>query len=75
MKKKYIHVYLIQKHIKDILKCLFLHQLYTIKYKYKTVEDKYVELFFTKLVFVFSPEYFTFSNKSTFVAEMTQRKH
>ena len=59
MKKKYIHVYLIQKHIKDILKCLLLHQLYTIKYKYKTVEDKYVELF----------------NKSTFVAEMTQRKH
>ena len=59
MKKKYINVYLIQKHIKDILKCLFLHQLYTIKYKYKTVEDKYVELF----------------NKSTFVAEMTQQKH
>ena len=59
MKKKYIHVYLIQKHNKDILKCLLLHQLYTIKYKYKTVEDKYVELF----------------NKSTFVAEMTQRKH
>ena len=59
MKKKYIHVYLIQKHIKDILKCLLLHQLYTIKYIYKTVEDKYVELF----------------NKSTFVAEMTQQKH
>ena len=34
MKKKYIHVYLIQKYIKDILsKCLFLHQLHTIRYK------------------------------------------
>ena len=75
MKKKYIHVYLIQKDIKVILKCLFLHQLYTVKCKYKTVEDKCVKLLFTKVVFVFSPEYVTFSNKSTFMAEMTQRKH
>ena len=27
MKEKNIHVYLIQKYIKDILKCPFLHQL------------------------------------------------
>ena len=39
MKKKYIHVYLIQKYIKDILKCPFLHQLYTIRYKYTNVQN------------------------------------
>ena len=38
MKKKYIHVYLIQKYIKDVLKCPFLHQLYTIRYKYANVQ-------------------------------------
>ena len=38
MKKIYMHVYLIQKYIKDILKCLFLRQLYTTTYKYANVQ-------------------------------------
>ena len=35
MKKKYIHVYLIQKYIKDMLKCPFLdHAVYIYIYIY-----------------------------------------
>ena len=35
MKKKYIHVYLIQKYIKDMLKCSFLdHAVYIYIYIY-----------------------------------------
>ena len=45
MKKKYIHVYLIQKYIKDILKCPFLHQLYTIRYKYANVQNIYTNIY------------------------------
>ena len=38
MNKKYIHVYAIQKYIKDILKCPFLYQLYTIRDKYTNIQ-------------------------------------
>ena len=38
MNKKCIHVYVIQKYIKDILKCLILYQLYTIRDKYTNVQ-------------------------------------
>ena len=33
-RKKYMHVCLIQKYIKDILKCLLFTSVYTIRYKY-----------------------------------------
>ena len=38
MNKKCIHIYVIQKYIKDILKCPFLYQLYTIRDKYTNVQ-------------------------------------
>ena len=45
MMKRYIHVFLIQKYIKDILKCPFLHQLYTIRYKYINVQYIYIYMY------------------------------
>ena len=44
MKKKYIHAYLIQKYIKDIWKCPFLHKFYTIRYIYI-----YIYIYISKL--------------------------
>ena len=49
MKKKYIHVYLIQKYIKDILKCPFLHQLYTVRYKYANAQI-YICIYYIALI-------------------------
>ena len=41
MKKKYIHVYLIQKYIKDMLKCSFLdHAVYIYIYIYIYIPNK-----------------------------------
>ena len=45
MMKRYIHVFLIQKYIKDMLKCPFLHQLYTIRYKYINVLYIYIYIY------------------------------
>ena len=39
-----MHVLPNSKYIKDILKCPFLHQLYTIRYKYANVQNRYTHI-------------------------------
>ena len=62
MKKKYIHVYLIQKYIKDMLKCPFLdHAVYIYIYIY---------------IYIFIYIYiYIFLIKNTFGASMTRKKN
>ena len=45
MKKNTYLFYLIQNIFKDILKCPFLHQLYTIRYKYTNVQYIYIYIY------------------------------